>query len=114
VKLLFDQNVFFRVVKHVLSVFPEAIHVRDVDLTFSSDRQIWNYAKAHHYTIVTYDSDFYDLVTLHGHPPKIIWLRLGNTTTKNLGQVLVLHAKLILQFLTAEEFKELACLELNC
>ncbi len=112
-KLLFDQNISYRVVKHILSVFPEAIHVRDIALTLGTDKQIWNYAKANHFTIVTFDADFYDLVTLLGHPPKIIWLRFGNTTTQNLAQLMLLHSKLISRFLTDDEFQELACLEIN-
>ena len=37
----------------------------------ASDRKIWEFAKKEGFTIVTFDADFYDLVTLFGHPPKI-------------------------------------------
>jgi predicted nuclease of predicted toxin-antitoxin system len=66
-----------------------------------------------HYHIVTFDADFYDLVTLHGHPPKIIWLRLGNTSSRNLEEVFAGHSELIKSFLTDDSYNYLACLEIN-
>ena len=36
----------------------------------SSDKQIWEYAKEHDFTIVTFDGDFYDFSLVWGHPPK--------------------------------------------
>jgi predicted nuclease of predicted toxin-antitoxin system len=68
-------------------------------LQFSTDKQIWNYAKENDYNIVTFDADFYDLVTLYGHPPKIIWLRLGNTSSRNLATILSGYSELIFSFL---------------
>jgi len=61
---------------------------------------------------VTFDSDFYDLATLYGHPPKIIWLRLGNTSSRNQVQVLARHSAAIQSFLTEEKFNDIACIEL--
>ncbi len=69
-KLLFDQNISFRVIGLFKELFPEASHVKEFNLQFASDKQILNFAKEHEYNIVTFDSDFYDLVTLYGHPPK--------------------------------------------
>jgi len=45
------------------------------------DAHIWEYAATHDFTIVTQDSDFSERVALYGHPPKVIWLRTGNTST---------------------------------
>ena len=50
----------------------DARHVRDFNLQFSKDREIWLFAKENGYAIVTFDADFNDLATLFGHPPKII------------------------------------------
>lgn len=41
----------------------------------------WEYAKARGFLIVTKDSDFQQQSFVHGHPPKVIWLRLGNRAT---------------------------------
>lgn len=80
-KLLFDQNISFRIIKKLEDFFPEASQVRICGLENKSDREILEYAKDNNYSIVTFDADFYDLTVLNGHPPKIIWLRLGNTST---------------------------------
>ncbi len=112
-KLLFDQNISFRVVLQICNYFPEAKHVRDFSLQFASDREIWNYAKVNGYNIVTLDSDFYDIVTLNGHPPKIIWLRLGNTSSLNLARVFSGHQENIKSFITDIHHKDIGCLEIN-
>ncbi len=112
-KLLFDQNVSFRVIQQINKFFPEAKHVKDFELQFASDQQIWTFAKADAYSIVTFDSDFYDLMTLKGHPPKIIWLRLGNTSSLNLANVLTKHQLIIHSFLKEEKYMEVGCLEIT-
>ena len=112
-KLLFYQNISFRVVGLLKELFPEAKHVKEFDLQFASDRHIWNFAKENGYDIVTFTSDFYDLVTLYRHPPKIIWLRLGNTSSQNLARIFSGHFEVITSFLTDDNYKDLACLEIN-
>lgn len=80
-KLLFDQNISFRLIKIIAPFFPHSYSVKDLNLVDSADIDIWRYAKDNHFTIVTFDSDFFDLNTLYGGPPKIIWLKTGNMTT---------------------------------
>ena len=46
-------------------------------------------------------------------PPKLIWLRLGNTSSKNLARIFSLHSEIIKSFLTDNNYKELACLEID-
>jgi len=58
--------------------------VSDLSLVSSSDIEIWEFAKVNNYCIVTFDFDFIDISTLKGFPPKVIWLRTGNTTTETL------------------------------
>ncbi|MBK6522822.1 MAG: DUF5615 family PIN-like protein [Sphingobacteriaceae bacterium] len=90
-KLLFDQNISFKVAKRLQDIFPDAKHISDLGLQNYTDLDLWNYAKVNDYTIVTFDSDFNDLSTLKGFPPKIIWLRTGNTSKNNLIELF--HAK---------------------
>ena len=71
-KVLFDQNISFRVANIPNTVFPVSKQVRELNLEDKSDREIWNFAKTENFTIITFDADFYDLVTLYGHPPKVI------------------------------------------
>jgi len=88
VKLLFDQNISFRVANQLKTVFPGCAQVNDLQLLNKTDREIWNFAKKESYSIVTFDADYYDMATLYGPPPKIVWLRMGNTSSGNLIKML--------------------------
>ena len=112
-KLLFDQNISFRIIKKAEVLFPDSKQVRLLGLENSSDIDIWNYAKNNKYTIVTFDADFADIASIKGSPPKIIWLRTGNLTTKNILQLLKNHHKTILEFIEYDDYKEIDCLEID-
>lgn len=98
-KLLFDQNISFRVVRKIINEFPLAISVWDVGLYEEDDFPIWEYAKEYGYTIVSQDSDFDDLSTLQGHPPKIIMVRTGNISNADLAKLLILRKDRIEHFI---------------
>ncbi|MEI6330250.1 MAG: DUF5615 family PIN-like protein [Pseudanabaena sp. ELA645] len=77
-KLLFDENLSPKLPR-ILSVdFPESMHVRHCGLKGFPDEDIWEYARNNGFTIVSKDSDFYQRSMLYGHPPKLVWLRIGN------------------------------------
>lgn len=111
-KLLFDQNISFRILKKLDKYFPESKQVKELGLQNFSDRQIWAYAKENNFTLVTLDSDFFDLANLFGHPPKIIWLRTGNRNTNELAELIISKSELILDFLSNPNYKELACIQI--
>jgi predicted nuclease of predicted toxin-antitoxin system len=77
-KLLLDENLSFRMVAELEVGFPESAQVTRLGLETANDRTIWGYAKKHGFTLVTQDSDFHELATLYGSPPKVIWLKCGN------------------------------------
>ncbi len=83
-KLLLDENISFRVIKSISSIFPESIHVTKSETRVRIDGDIFDYARLNQFTIVTYDEDFYDLQLLRGYPPKIIWQRFGNASNSKL------------------------------
>ncbi|MGM0566708.1 MAG: DUF5615 family PIN-like protein [Bacteroidota bacterium] len=112
-RLLFDQNISFRLVNKLSEVFPDTKQVRQLGLENATDLEIWSYAKKYDFTIVTFDSDFCDISNLKGFPPKIIWLRFGNTTTDKLAEILSIKAESIKAFINSPENKELACLEVS-
>ena len=58
---------------------------------------------------MTFDADYADIASYKGHPPKITWLRMGNTTTDNIAEILVRNKELIIDFVRNEET---ACLEI--
>lgn len=62
--------------------------MRVLGLENKSDKQIWEYAKESSYIIVTFDGFFYEFSVVWGHPPKIIWIRTYNQTTKNVEEIL--------------------------
>lgn len=87
--------------------------MRELELENKTDREIWTFARDNDYSIVTFDSDFFDLSNLLGCPPKIIWLRFGNRNTKELTSLLFNKSQLINDFLINKTFKEFTCLELD-
>jgi len=88
IKLLFDQNISYRIVKHLLDVFLESKQVKMVGLENKTDIEIWQYAKNNDYIIVTFDADFYDIGLVNDFPPKILWLRTGNLATIEIAEKL--------------------------
>jgi predicted nuclease of predicted toxin-antitoxin system len=108
-KLLFDQNISHRILNHIQDILPDAKQVRDLGLENNSDKQIWEYAKKSAYIIVTFDGDFYDFSLVWGHPPKIIWIRTYNQTTKNVEKILRKYIDKMQDF---QNDNDLACLEI--
>jgi len=72
--------------------------VKNEGLINAPDREIWEFAKSNDYVIVTQDSDFNDLNSLHGFPPKIIWIRTGNLKTQAIVDILIDYSEEIIQF----------------
>jgi predicted nuclease of predicted toxin-antitoxin system len=88
VKLLLDENLSPKLVRRVADLFPESAHVHECGLGSSDDAQIWLFAKTQGFALVSKDLDFYDRSILHGSPPKLIWLRTGNCSTKHVENLL--------------------------
>jgi len=107
-RLLFDQNISYRLIKKISDIFPKSKQVKELGLENATDLEIFNYAKINNYSIVTFDSDFCDLNIISGFPPKIIWIRTGNTTTKNLEIIIRQKSEIINSFLT----EDYGCLEI--
>ena len=110
--ILLDQNISFRVVNLLSNHFENVKQVRQLGLVDASDSEIWSYALENKFTIVTFDSDFIDLATLRGSPPKIIWLRFGNSTNLKIANKLILNATAIIDFIF-DDSKKIAFLEIG-
>jgi predicted nuclease of predicted toxin-antitoxin system len=87
-KLLFDENLAPLLVSGLADVFPQSEHVARVGLGAAADREVWEYARKHNYTLVSKDSDFHELSLLYGAPPKVVWIRRGNCSTKQIEFIL--------------------------
>jgi len=113
VKLLFDQNISSRIISKIRLNFPEAKQVTQLGIENYSDLEILEFAKENEYTIITFDADFYDLSNLKEFPPKIICLRFGNTITEFIANKINSKHSLIKDFISAREYFEITCLEIN-
>ena len=90
--------------------FPETTHVALVSLTAASDSDVWNFAKLNNFVIVTKDADFYELsLTNNENAPKVIWLRVLNTSKNDVLKLLLNHHDFIKEQL---ENKYKVCVEI--
>jgi len=108
-KLLFDQNLSRKLVTRLADIFPKSSHVQFHNLTEIDDSEIWEFAKAQGFCIVTQDADFAERSRLYGAPPKVIWLRCGNAPTSKVETIFQSGVETIQEFM---EDTALDCLEL--
>jgi predicted nuclease of predicted toxin-antitoxin system len=97
-KLLLDQNLSYKLVQALADIYPDCQHVRNIGLKTADDSIIWLYAKNNGYIIVSKDSDFHQRSFVWGYPPKVIWLKLGNCSTKMVENILRKHVDSIRKF----------------
>lgn len=87
-RLLFDQNLSHRLVGSLADLFPGCAHVRDHGLERADDEPIWEFARSSGFIIASKDDDFRQRAMLRGHPPKVLWLRVGNCSTQDLERLI--------------------------
>ena len=87
-RLLFDQNLAPQLARRLIDLFPGSVHVRDVGLARAGDDVVWTHAASGGFIIVTKDDDFRQRSFVHGPPPKVIWVRLGNCRTADVESLL--------------------------
>lgn len=107
-KLLLDENLSRRIIPLILEVYPESTQVELLGMSAYSDVQLWAFARDNDYILVTKDSDFSDLSTLYGYPPKVIWLKCGNQTKQRIVDILLSIQADVGAFVA---HPDLACLE---
>jgi len=90
-KLLFDQNLSPKLIRSLSDFFPNSIHVQLVNLDKANDRTLWEFAHENGYIIVSKDVDFSEKSVIWGYPPKVIWIRRGNCSTKEIEEILRSH-----------------------
>ncbi len=102
-KLLFDQNLSYKIIKQLEHIFPNSSHVKLLRLEEADDMKIWDYAKENKFTIVTQDTDFDNISLLKGFPPKIIRINTGNTDTNTIIELIKIKHETIIDFLSNVE-----------
>ena len=101
-KLLLDENLTNRIVRKIINLYPDSAHVKNLALNNTDDGIIWEYAKKNKWTIVSKDADFYQRSLLYSHPPKFIYLRIGNSPTSEIVRILRDNFDTICQFENSE------------
>lgn len=109
-KLLLDENLSRRIVPFLQALYPGSSQVALEGLEQADDTEIWRYARDNGFVIVTKDSDFQEQSLLHGAPPKVIWLRSGNSGKASVIRILTEHHEKIAAIIADPE---LHCLELG-
>jgi predicted nuclease of predicted toxin-antitoxin system len=102
-KLILDENLSDRIIPRIVDLYPDSVHVKTLGLVNTDDGIIWEYAKLNEFVIVSKDADFHQRSILYGHPPKFIYLRIGNGPTSKIIALLRESFETIAQF---EERKE--------
>lgn len=97
-KLLFDQNLSYKLAARLADVYPGSTHVRNVGLKTADDPVVWDYAKQNGFTVVSKDADFHQRSLVLGYPPKVIWIRLGNCSTREVEELLRDYAVEVVAF----------------
>ena len=109
-KLLLDENLSRRIVPFLQATYPGSSQIVLETLEQADDVEIWEYAKKNDFVIVTKDSDFHELSLLRGPPPKVIWLRIGNTSKASVIRLLTENSREIKEIV---EDGTVNCLEIE-
>lgn len=88
----------------IIEQFPvTATPARELGLRDDRDRDIFFEARQADAIVMTKDFDFIRLLREHGPPPRVIWLRCGNTSNAPLRDLLATALPQALALLTAGE-----------
>jgi len=65
----------------------EAHSLQDLGLRDAEDQVVFEKARASAAVLIGKDSDFVELVSRHGPPPRLLWVTCGNVTNARLREV---------------------------
>jgi predicted nuclease of predicted toxin-antitoxin system len=91
-----DHNLSPRLLQALSVLYTGSTHVRDVGLVRADDESVWRYAAEDTFVTVTKETDFRQRSFLYGTPPKVIWIRHGNSSTDDILGLLRVHQPAIL------------------
>jgi predicted nuclease of predicted toxin-antitoxin system len=98
VKFLVDENLPPSLAVMLEALYPGSAHVRYLGLEGTKDPPLWELAKKDGYAILTKDSDFEQRSFLHGAPPKVVWLKVGNSSAAQIRALVSMHLAAIESF----------------
>jgi predicted nuclease of predicted toxin-antitoxin system len=94
-KLLFDHNLSPKLITALADIFPGSNHVFPLGLAEARDLEVRGFAAENGFLVVTKDADYSELHSLLGAPPKVVWIRRGNCSTKAIEDLLRTNLTLI-------------------
>jgi predicted nuclease of predicted toxin-antitoxin system len=103
VRLPLDEHLSRHLCSMLSQEFPGTAHLADFNLLKADDETVWQFAKTYGFTILSKDGDFQQRSFLHGHPPKVIWIQIGNRSTAEIAVFLRLMAADIAAFEADEQ-----------
>lgn len=101
-KLLFDENVSWRLIRLLEDRFPESSHVDQLGLSGRTDHEVWEVARTGGFLLVSKDGDLRQRAFALGAPPKVLWLSVGNAGTDAIAALLRAQAGRIMVFAVHE------------
>ena len=101
-RILIDENLPFSV---GLRLGEDFIHASRIAAQ-ASDSLLWQYARERDWIVLTRDTDFFDRLLVHGAPPKVIWVRLGNIRKTELVELLENRWPLIKKLIQSNDLVE--------
>ena len=89
-KIIIDANISWRIVKFIESYFTQCLHAKNIEIPQPArDSEIRRYAIENEFHILTFDVDFINLSSADNLKSKIILLKTGNVSTKELSDKLI-------------------------
>lgn len=100
---LIDENLSFRLKALLEPAFPGCRHVANFGLLQADDTVIHARAEAEGLALISKDDDFRGLIERLGPPPKLVFLRLGNATTREIAAAILANQDQIRAFLASTD-----------
>lgn len=85
-RFIVDQQLPQTLVQWLAARGYEAEHVRQIGLRDADDSDVWRHALSVDAVVLTKDADFASLRSSAARGPAVVWLRVGNATTKAMVQ----------------------------
>jgi len=86
-KFIVDAQLPPALARYLSSQGEDVIHVLDVDMMEAPDSAIWDLALEQSRVIITKDEDFQIRASVTTPSPKLIWVRVGNTSKQAMLQL---------------------------
>lgn len=97
-RLLFDEHLSPKLPGLLADVFPNCASIFELGLGGGSDKEILEYANKCNFLVVSKDRDFLDMILQSQSTAKLVWIRLGNSSTASIHLLLRNQSERVLQF----------------